>query len=135
MDKNKKKNVSDTSSTSSFDHIFGPRISSSSTTGLFKSIFPPPSPEMLGRQVDFASQGGHVKYKSPRERSKKKERNSYNNEEKEPPCHLSSSLYYGGQEKYPSTITKDNYKKDGEEGDSHRASRGNWWEGNACFPI
>ncbi|KAF2589914.1 hypothetical protein F2Q70_00040940 [Brassica cretica] len=60
---------SSSSSSSSFDHIFGPRVyssPSSSTTGLFSSIFPRPS----------------------------------------------------------------EYKKDGDEGDSKSASRGNWWEGD-----
>ncbi|KAF8084866.1 hypothetical protein N665_0696s0021 [Sinapis alba] len=62
-----KKKVVAASSSSSFDHIFGPRVSSSSssaTTGLFTSIFPRPSAGMLRRQTDFASQGGHVKYQS-----------------------------------------------------------------------
>ncbi|CAH8344053.1 unnamed protein product [Eruca vesicaria subsp. sativa] len=104
-----KKKVVAASSSSSFDHIFGPRVSSSSsaaTTGLFTSIFPRPSAGMLRRQMDFASQGGHVKYQSANERGKKtdiKEKNSYHNEETEPPCNLSSSIYYGGQEKYSST--------------------------------
>ncbi|XP_010516150.1 PREDICTED: uncharacterized protein LOC104791856 [Camelina sativa] len=143
MDKNKnKKKIVSASSSSSFDHIFGPRVSASSSssanTGLFKSIFPPPSADQLGRQVDFASQGGHVKYQSPNERGErinKKEKKSYHNEEREPPCHLSSSLYYGGQEKYSSTTTttQDTYKKDGEEGDSKSASRGNWWEGSLYY--
>ncbi|KAH0912167.1 hypothetical protein HID58_035488, partial [Brassica napus] len=112
----KKKTVapqsSSSSSSSSFDHIFGPRVSSppsSSTTGLFNSIFPRPSEKrMLGRQMDFASRGGHVKYQSPSERgerSNKKDKKSYHNEETEPPCNLSSSIYYGGQENYSSTTT------------------------------
>ncbi|KAL0714508.1 hypothetical protein Bca4012_021487 [Brassica carinata] len=102
---------SSSSSSSSFDHIFGPRVSSppsSSTTGLFKSIFPPPSAGMSGRPTDFASQGEHVKYQSPYERgerSNQREKKSYHNEETEPPCNLSSSIYYGGQENYSSTTT------------------------------
>ncbi|CAN6904592.1 unnamed protein product [Brassica oleracea] len=132
---------SSSSSSSSFDHIFGPRVyssPSSSTTGLFSSIFPRPSEKgMLGRQMDFASQGGHAKYQSPierGERSNKKDKKSYHNEET-PPCNLSSSIYYGGQENYSSTTTttKDTYKKDGDEGDSKSASRGNWWEGIVSF--
>ncbi|KAG2328891.1 hypothetical protein Bca52824_000071 [Brassica carinata] len=133
---------SSSSSSSSFDHIFGPRVSSppsSSTTGLFKSIFPPPSAGMSGRPTDFASQGGHVKYQSPYERgerSNQREKKSYLKEETEPPCNLSSSIYYGGQENYSSTTTttRDTYKKDGDEGDSKSASRGNWWEG-IVFPL
>ncbi|CAN7095113.1 unnamed protein product [Brassica rapa subsp. narinosa] len=145
MDKKKTvapQSSSSSSSSSSFDHIFGPRVSSppsSSTTGLFNSIFPRPSEKrMLGRQMDFASRGGHMKYQSPSERgerSNKKDKKSYHNEETEPPCNLSSSIYYGGQENYSSTTTttKDTYKKDGDEGDSKSASRGNWWEGIVSF--
>ncbi|KAL0867095.1 hypothetical protein Bca101_046213 [Brassica carinata] len=140
MDK-KKVVAASSSSSSSFDHIFGPRVSSSSssaTTGLFTTIFPRPSAGMLGRQMDFASQGGHVKYQSANEQGKRsniKEKNSYHNEEAEPPCNLSSSIYYGGQEKYSSTTNtdKDTYKKDAQEGDSKSASRGNWWEGIVVF--
>ncbi|XP_018481076.1 uncharacterized protein LOC108852086 isoform X1 [Raphanus sativus] len=153
MDK-KKVVAASSSSSSSFDHIFGPRVSSSSssaTTGLFTTIFPRPSAGMLGRQMDFPSQGGHAKYQSAHERGKRsniKEKNSYHNEETEPPCNLSSSIYYGGQEKYSSTTNtnKDTvsrsrnyhthntyYKKDAQEGDSKSASRGNWWEGSLYY--
>ncbi|KAJ0020692.1 hypothetical protein Pint_32673 [Pistacia integerrima] len=59
------------------------------------------------------------------------------------PCHLSSSLYYGGQDIYshsPSSRAAGSYpvfKKDGEEddpnGNSHGASRGNWWQGSLYY--
>ncbi|EOY33903.1 Uncharacterized protein TCM_041741 isoform 1 [Theobroma cacao] len=69
-----------------------------------------------------------------------KERNSVFQEERAEPCHLSSSLYYGGQDIYSrssSTQTSTSYpifKKDGGEDDpngnnSQDASRGNWWQG------
>lgn len=52
------------------------------------------------------------------------------------PCHLSSSIYYGGREVYShSNDDKDEtrkpttMKKDGEEDDTGSASRGNWWQG------
>ncbi|XP_044504685.1 uncharacterized protein LOC123224955 [Mangifera indica] len=59
------------------------------------------------------------------------------------PCHLSSSLYYGGQDNYsnlPSSHAAGSYpahKKGGEEddpnGNSHGASRGNWWQGSLYY--
>ncbi|CAA0375783.1 unnamed protein product [Arabidopsis thaliana] len=138
MDKKKSVSGSSSSSSSSLDHIFGPRVShsySSSTTGLFKSIFPPPSAVTQG---NLTSRNGAAKYQPTNfetpnergERSKNKERKSYQSEETQPPCNLSSSIYYGGQDNYSSSTTNpDAYKKDGEEGDSESASRGNWWEG------
>ncbi|CAN6824097.1 unnamed protein product [Brassica oleracea] len=142
----KKKSVSgssSSSSSSSFDHLFGPRnssSSSSSTTGLFQSIFPPPA---TGAQADLANRNGAAKYEHPNfgisyergEMRKNKEKKNYQNEETQPPCNLSSSIYYGGQENYPSstppqsTNNPDAVSKDGKEGDSESASRGNWWEG------
>ncbi|KAJ4903932.1 hypothetical protein Rs2_17883 [Raphanus sativus] len=146
----KKKSVSgssSSSSSSSFDHLFGPRVSSSSsssTTGLFQSIFPPPS---MGTQADLANRNGAAIYQPPGlgvpnergERRKNKERKHYQNEETQPPCNLSSSIYYGGQDNYSSstlpqsTTNPDVYKKDGDEGDSASASRGNWWEGSLYY--
>ncbi|EFH56087.1 hypothetical protein ARALYDRAFT_321676 [Arabidopsis lyrata subsp. lyrata] len=139
MDNKKSVSGSSSSSSSSLDHIFGPRVSSSSsssTTGLFQSIFPLPSTVM---QANSASRNEAAKYQTTNfgipnergERSKNKERKSYQSEETQPPCNLSSSIYYGGQDNYSSSTTNpDAYKKDGEEGDSESASRGNWWEGS-----
>ncbi|WJX68913.1 hypothetical protein P8452_53236 [Trifolium repens] len=60
-------------------------------------------------------------------------------EQKVQPCHLSSSIYYGGQDIYshPSS-TRDSglnntYKKDDGEDDSGSASRGNWWQGSLYY--
>ncbi|KAJ4843760.1 hypothetical protein Tsubulata_032159 [Turnera subulata] len=73
-----------------------------------------------------------------------KDRNSIFPEERVEPCHLSSSIYYGGQDnysKYPSAQTAGSYPiymEDGGEGDPNRSSnnnntqdacRGNWWQG------
>ncbi|ANM62445.1 plant/protein [Arabidopsis thaliana] len=90
-------------------------------------------------QGNLTSRNGAAKYQPTNfetpnergERSKNKERKSYQSEETQPPCNLSSSIYYGGQDNYSSSTTNpDAYKKDGEEGDSESASRGNWWEGS-----
>ncbi|KAG2326350.1 hypothetical protein Bca52824_009078 [Brassica carinata] len=137
---------SSSSSSSSFDHLFGPRnssSSSSSTTGLFQSIFPPPA---TGAQADLANRNGAAKYEHPnfgisyeRGEMRKIRRKNYQNEETQPPCNLSSSIYYGGQENYPSstppqsTNNPDAVSKDGKEGDSESASRGNWWEGSVYY--
>ncbi|XP_048592126.1 uncharacterized protein LOC111215874 isoform X2 [Brassica napus] len=72
----------------------------------------------------YTLSGFDVTRSNPKLRIKK----SCHNEEAEPPCKLSSSIYYGGQEKnsFTTTTTIDTYKRDGEEGDSKSASRGNW---------
>ncbi|KAF9676879.1 hypothetical protein SADUNF_Sadunf08G0049300 [Salix dunnii] len=99
---------------SSFDHLFGPKDSSSSSStssGIFGSIFPPPSKVPAGR--DSGITGNHVgneKYVNPDnatpkakgERSGisgKGQSSAYQNETPEP-CNFSSSIYYGGQENY-----------------------------------
>ncbi|KAL4620996.1 uncharacterized protein LOC142638189 isoform X2 [Castanea sativa] len=135
------------SSSRSLDHLFGPKDpSSASSTGIFGSIFPPPS--TLGRD-SFHNQGGSGKYGNPDiiAQSVKDEsagigtRNSpYQNETMEP-CYLSSSIYYGGQENYSprtgSTESQKIFKKDGGEDDSNNnansASRGNWWQGSLYY--
>ncbi|MBA0830387.1 hypothetical protein Goarm_014922, partial [Gossypium armourianum] len=51
------------------------------------------------------------------------------------PCHLSSSIYYGGQDVYlypqgsQSSELDSVFKKDDGEDDSGSATRGNWWQG------
>ncbi|RXI04299.1 hypothetical protein DVH24_038573 [Malus domestica] len=110
-----------------------------SSTGIFASIFPPPS-QVVGRNSSSSelteywqkqsSLGNHAwnskqaisgegaHYSLPN-----KDRSSVLQEERAEPCHLSSSIYYGGQE----------FKKDGGEDDpngtnSNSAARGNWWQ-------
>ncbi|GMI90292.1 Salt Induced Serine rich [Hibiscus trionum] len=117
-----KKQVSTSSSSSSFDHLFGPKDpSSSSKTGIFGTIFPPPS-MVLGRKS--IGSGGQSSVTTE-------------------PCNLCSSIHYGGQENYYSlnTTTTDslNYLKKNEEDDdingsnSSGASRGNWWQGSLYY--
>ncbi|XP_050250635.1 uncharacterized protein LOC126697607 isoform X1 [Quercus robur] len=142
------KKVGGSSSSRSLDHLFGPKDpSSASSTGVFGSIFPPPSTQ-LGRD-SFQNQGGSGKYGNPDNiaQSVKDEsagigtRNSpYQNEPMEP-CYLSSSIYYGGQENYSpragSTESQKTFRKDGGEDDSNNnansASRGNWWQGSLYY--
>ncbi|XP_038892195.1 uncharacterized protein LOC120081420 isoform X1 [Benincasa hispida] len=147
---NKKLQVA-TSSSSSLDHIFGPvdsnSASSTSTTGYFGSIFPPPVVERarkkdVGNQVssgelgnpDNASINGK---KGTAGANGKDESSIYQNETMEP-SYFSSSIFYGGQENYsPRTNASQshhNFKKEGKDNDanesnSNSVSRGNWWKG------
>ncbi|EXC19362.1 hypothetical protein L484_010379 [Morus notabilis] len=143
---------------SSLDYLFGPKdssnsASSSSTTGLFGSIFPPPS-TVHGRENKrhLGNQLGSSKYEKPENmysQSRKGESSGvtskdsiYQNETVAEPCYFSSSIYYGGQENYsPRTRTTESqhsFKKDGSEDDpngnnSNSASRGNWWQGSLYY--
>ncbi|KAL9402433.1 hypothetical protein Peur_006282 [Populus x canadensis] len=143
---------------SSFDHLFGPKDSSSSSSassGIFGSIFPPPSKVPAGR--DSGTTGNHVgneTYVNPDNATRKAKGESsgisgkgqssvYQNERPEP-CYFSSSIYYGGQENYsPRTknpesqhVFKKDYGKDDPNGnDPNSASRGNWWQGMVHYII
>ncbi|XP_021833672.1 uncharacterized protein LOC110773461 isoform X1 [Prunus avium] len=133
-----------------------------SSTGIFASIFPPPS-QVVGRNSSSSelteywqkqSLGNHAwntKQGSPAISSEgaryslpNKDCSSVLPEERAEPCYLSSSLYYGGQEVYsqsPSTHASGSYpifKKDGGEDDpngsnSNSAARGNWWQGSLYY--
>ncbi|KAK8593254.1 hypothetical protein V6N13_043144 [Hibiscus sabdariffa] len=149
-------------SSSSLDHLFGPKVSSSSatsSTGLFGTIFPPPS-VVLGRDSSHSGIRGswnnqglahHGTYGNPDhtieyskgqssgKRNKDKSSSIYHNETVEP-CYLSSSIYYGGQENYsPRKKTTHYFEKDGGDDDpngnnsSGGASRGNWWQGSLYY--
>ncbi|CAH2074535.1 unnamed protein product, partial [Thlaspi arvense] len=52
------------------------------------------------------------------------------------PCHLSSSIYYGGPDVYfqpQNSNINSTKKKEGGEDDSGSASRGNWWQGSLYY--
>ncbi|KAL5580905.1 hypothetical protein UlMin_013347 [Ulmus minor] len=133
------------------------------STGIFASMFPPP-PKVVGRNYESSdpiaswqkeapgNQAWNTKHGNPAVGGEgtrygitnNKEKSSAIAEERVEPCHLSSSLYYGGQEVYsqsPSTQTYGSYplfKKDGKEddpsgGNSNDASRGNWWQGSLYY--
>ncbi|XP_027348871.1 uncharacterized protein LOC113860627 isoform X2 [Abrus precatorius] len=122
----------------------------SSASGIFESIFSP-QPKVLGRESlrsdvsgkttsegwsskvglqDYISKGSDVESNS----AAHKDMSSMYQEQRVQPCHLSSSIYYGGQDIYSRPQnTQDSglnslYKKDGVEDDSGSASRGNWWQ-------
>ncbi|KAG8495042.1 hypothetical protein CXB51_012714 [Gossypium anomalum] len=128
-------------SSSSFTaDLFGSKDSSSSSSkGIFSSIFPPPS--SVGGKNSSGSKVLESWPKQPLEGSAWRQAPLPNKEERVEPCHLSSSLYYGGQDLYshPSTCQTSTtsypvFKKDGGEDDTNGnnsmdASRGNWWQG------
>ncbi|KAI3470799.1 hypothetical protein Pfo_027462 [Paulownia fortunei] len=150
----KAKQVGSCSSSSFTVDLFGPKDSSkssSSSTGLFGSIFGPPTSMVPGRDTsrpDFGHAYGNAKHetttdcKTQKGSPMKKDKNSeYENGTVEP-CYYNSSIYYGGQEVYSPTTRnlspQHNYKKDGEnvdlnESNSTCASRGNWWQGSLYY--
>lgn len=150
---NKRQESASSSSSSpiNFDHLFGSKdSSSSSTSGVFGSIFSPPS-AVQGRGSNHSGsiigslrkQGESSKGGESNIFNSKDESSIYQNESAEP-CYFSSSIYYGGQENYsPRTkaTTESHHhvvKKDGGEDDpngnnSNSASRGNWWQGSLYY--
>ncbi|KAJ4725702.1 Plant/T7H20-70 protein [Melia azedarach] len=149
-------------SSSSFTaDLFGTKESPSSSTGIFASILSPAS-SVVGRNSSKAEILGtwHRQPSGNQVKNNKqgipalhteivscdipnKDRSYLFQEEIAEPCHLSSSLYYGGQDIYsqsPDTHASGLYpilKKDGGEDDngnnSHGASRGNWWQGSLYY--
>ncbi|XP_071734495.1 uncharacterized protein [Rutidosis leptorrhynchoides] len=139
-------------SSSFTENLFGPAAkdaSSSSSAGLFSSVFGPSSTG-LGRESSHVGKntGGSSRnqeygsgkdstadYNTQRNMGQKEGNHMYHNETAEP-SYLSSSIYYGGQEVYsPNTQTSRPHhtvKKDGSDEDSS-ASRGNWWQGSLYY--
>ncbi|XP_010443673.1 PREDICTED: uncharacterized protein LOC104726504 [Camelina sativa] len=123
------------STSSSFTaELFGSKDPSppSSSSGIFSSIFPHPS-----KGVD--RDGSNSKHGSQAQR-----RESSTGEDRVEPCHLSSSLYYGGQDVYSRSTTNQTYpavknerKRNGEDDangqNSQDVSRGNWWQGSLYY--
>lgn len=150
------------SSSSFAADIFGAKESppSSSSTGVFASIFPPPhsvvgtksSSEVIGyRQKHHnenqgwnSKQGNQVGPERASCNTTSKDGSIFR-EERGEPCHLSSSIYYGGRDVYsqsPGAKTSSSHptlKKDGGEDDQNGtnsvsgASRGNWWQGSLYY--
>ncbi|KDP42186.1 hypothetical protein JCGZ_02916 [Jatropha curcas] len=163
MDSKKEKHSSSSSSSSFTADLFGTKEPPPTSTGIFASIFPPPSKvlgkkpsgtEMIGtwQKQSSGNHGWNTKQGAPAMTSEaakhnmhNKDRNSIFMEERAEPCHLSSSLYYGGQDNYSQHPNSHNisgsyplFNKDGEEDDpngnnSNGASRGNWWQGSLYY--
>ncbi|KAJ7980796.1 Plant/T7H20-70 protein [Quillaja saponaria] len=147
MEGNKKQGLSASSFTAD---LFGATDASPSpTAGVFASMFPPPS-TVAGRNSSSSEVIGSLPKQAPENQGTSacniagKNRSANFQERKMEPCHLSSSLYYGGQDIYsqsPNTYTSGlhpNIKKDTGEDDpngnnSQSASRGNWWQGSLYY--
>ncbi|CAF2137038.1 uncharacterized protein LOC103851594 [Brassica rapa] len=124
------------SSSSSFTaEVFGFKDPSppSSSSGIFSSIFPHPS-------KDVARDGPSFKHGPQAQRRE----SSTTQGDRVEPCHLSSSLYYGGQDVYSRSTTNQTYpsvkneRLRSGEGDangqnSQDVSRGNWWQGSLYY--
>ncbi|KAL0887194.1 hypothetical protein Bca101_011177 [Brassica carinata] len=125
---------SSTSSSSLTTELFGSKDPSppSSSSGIFSSIFPHPSKSV-------ARDGPSSKHGSQAQRMQSSTAQADSVE----PCHLSSSLYYGGQDVYSRSTANQTYPTKNErprsgEGDangqnSQDVSRGNWWQGSLYY--
>ncbi|KAJ4911058.1 hypothetical protein Rs2_05679 [Raphanus sativus] len=106
---------------------------SSSSSGIFSSIFPHPS-------KGFTRDGSSSKHGSQAQRRE----SSTTQEDRVEPCHLSSSLYYGGQDVYSRSTTNQSYptekndrlrsvENDANGQNSQDVSRGDWWQGSLYY--
>ncbi|GLT92612.1 hypothetical protein SLE2022_104430 [Rubroshorea leprosula] len=139
------------SSSSLASELFGSKDSPSSSTGIFASIFAPRDSKVLGRESLRPPDSMANKQYRPNEvwntkpgvyghTSKGRESEGQNAQRVEPygPCHLSSSIYYGG----PDVVSEpqsaqasgvNSVYMEGGEDDSQSASRGNWWQGSLYY--
>ncbi|KAL9250523.1 hypothetical protein AKJ16_DCAP24681 [Drosera capensis] len=110
---------------------------------VFSSIFAANKVEG-SRQKQLKQDNADKNHSCTHRESAYKDNNLTFHEEKAHPCHLSSSLYYGGQEMYLQPPAKQTpgsyYKKDNDEEDddssgnnSYGVPRGNWWEGSLYY--
>ncbi|XP_027336498.1 uncharacterized protein LOC113850242 isoform X2 [Abrus precatorius] len=151
MEGNKRKGASSFTS-----ELFGSKESHPSSSGIFGSIFSPPSPKVLGRESLRSEVSGKTanetwssKFGIQDDFSKgndgqaqnavDKDMSSIYQDQRVHPCHLSSSIYYGGQDIYSQPQSAQNEglnslnKNDGGEDDPGIASRGNWWQGSLYY--
>ncbi|KAL1196981.1 hypothetical protein V5N11_024778 [Cardamine amara subsp. amara] len=133
MDIKKTKAPSSSSSSSSFDHLFGPKGSASSASScstILDSIFPPPVAKKKGKHTGAEVQGSISQATYER-----------GNHEKREASYFSSSIYYGGQQHYspprthgPSTSPSHQPNETDDRTDTTTStSRGNWWKGSLYY--
>ncbi|GLT75867.1 hypothetical protein SLA2020_475610 [Shorea laevis] len=146
-----RKEVGSSSSSSLASELFGSKESPSSSSGIFGSIFAPPGSKVLERESLRPDAMANKQYQpneawntkpgSYGDTSKGHEGENQNTQKVQPygPCHLSSSIYYGGPDVVSHPLStqasgvNSTYKKDGGEDDSGSASRGNWWKGSLYY--
>ncbi|KAK8588685.1 hypothetical protein V6N13_087590 [Hibiscus sabdariffa] len=144
------KGVGSSSSSSLTSELFGSKDLPSSSSGIFGSIFGPPSKvsgresvrtDSMAKRQDSLNEPWNTKPRASGENPNtwnRDMRSSYQ-EQRVEPCNLSSSIYYGGQDIYPLPQSSQGsglnsmYKKNGGEEDSGIASRGNWWQGSLYY--
>ncbi|PSS09852.1 Ribosomal RNA-processing protein [Actinidia chinensis var. chinensis] len=153
------KKMGSSASSSFTSDLFGSNESSaSSSSGILGSIFSPSS-KVLGRESlrsevvekkqNSASQfwttnSGAAQDTIPRrsegenQSPTNEDKSQFYQEQRVQPCHLSSSIYYGGQDVYsPPKKAQDSghttFHNDKGEDDSGSASRGNWWQGSLYY--
>ncbi|KAI9073850.1 hypothetical protein K1719_013036 [Acacia pycnantha] len=144
-----KQQLGSSSSSSLTSELFGSKDSySSSSSGIFGSIFSPPSKISRGESLRSELKGktpsgtrdqiSRMNDSQTQSRTNK-DMSSIYQEQRVQPCHLSSSIFYGGQDVYYHPQSTENAglnslnKKDGGEDDSGIASRGNWWQGSLYY--
>jgi len=149
MEENKQKGTSP----SFTNELFG----SKESHPIFGSMFSPPSqPKLSGRESLSSELSGNKTAKetwSPKtgtqddfSKGKYGEAQNTGNKNKSymyqhqrvPPCPLSSSIYYGGQDTYYHSSTENEglnstHKNDVGNDDPGIASRGNWWQGSLYY--
>ncbi|WZZ23355.1 hypothetical protein YC2023_124742 [Brassica napus] len=160
MEGRKDTGLSSSSSPSLTSQLFGSRNNppSSSSSEIFESIFAPSS-KVMGQETVTGGGGGWNDKSSKTGGDVDKNREEFGSsvyqQERVQPCHLSSSIYYGGPDVYfqPQNSTVNSAavfkgfrtkvtvlgyclsekKKEGGEDDSGSASRGNWWQGSLYY--
>ncbi|WJX38362.1 hypothetical protein P8452_26033 [Trifolium repens] len=152
--KNNKKKVGGAGSsyTTNFDHLFGPKDPSNTTSSsnIFNSIFPPPSTGGRRDSTRHDMGSNNTSYGAPGKKGESSTTGvdtNYQINETVEPNYYSSSIYYGGQENYstnsprtcrttqpPHFVKKDKDDDDDSNGsDTGGASRGNWWKGSLYY--
>ncbi|XP_019168102.1 PREDICTED: uncharacterized protein LOC109163835 isoform X2 [Ipomoea nil] len=123
------------SASSLTDYLFGAKGSSqpSNSSGIFSSIFPPPS-AAGGRKSPTSDLMGSLENHSSAGQAWKKGLPGF--QDRVEPCPLSSSLYYGAQEdmyiKSSGPLPNYNKKEDDPNGNNFSAP-GNLWDGSVYY--
>ncbi|QCE03981.1 hypothetical protein DEO72_LG8g2013 [Vigna unguiculata] len=160
MEGNKQKGISSSFTSEFFESIKESHPPPSSAGGwIFGSIFSPSSPKtkVLGRESlrselsrkianetrnsKIGIQDHYSKYSgSEAQNTVNKDMSSIYQDQRVQPCHLSSSIHYGGQDICPSPQSIHNegfntlpYQNDAGDDESELASTGNWWQGSLYY--
>ncbi|KAK9055537.1 hypothetical protein SSX86_026621 [Deinandra increscens subsp. villosa] len=148
-----KEEANSCSSSSFITELFGSKEPSpSSSSSIFYSIFSAPSKpyrkeyssfyEKSMKKFDSTIKRDSLDDEGKSEKAKIDDTSAFNQQEvSQPPCQLSSSIYYGGQDiVYVNPhITKNTprhstlYNKNKDEDDDGLGAIGNWWQGSVYY--